>query len=65
MPLHRSVILTYHSLDATGSAISVAPELLRRQMDSLARNGARVVDLCSVCRTPGSVAVTAIRRVWN
>lgn len=47
--LHRSVpILTYHSLDGTGSVISVHPEVFRSQMRSLREwgfQGIRVTDL--------------------
>lgn len=38
-------ILTFHSLDDTGSPISVGPALFRRQMEWLARNGFQAVTL--------------------
>ena len=38
-------ILTYHSLDETGSVISTAPENFRRQMKFLSENGYRAVSL--------------------
>ena len=58
MSLKRSSILTYHSLDHTGSVISIAPELFREQMAWLARSGVRVVPLEQVAITPGAVAIT-------
>ena len=41
----RSCILTYHSLDSSGSVISIRPEIFREQMESLAETGARVAPL--------------------
>jgi peptidoglycan/xylan/chitin deacetylase (PgdA/CDA1 family) len=38
-------ILTYHSLDNSGSVISTAPEIFRRQMQYLSENGYKVVTL--------------------
>ena len=38
-------ILTYHSIDASGSVVSTAPGAFRRQMESLAAGGFRVVAL--------------------
>ncbi len=43
-------ILTYHSLDESGSVISVAPHVFAAQMKSLARTGTRVVALDEVPR---------------
>lgn len=54
----RSAILAYHSLDASGSVISVAPEMFRRQMECLARHGVPVAPLAEVQKVPGSVALT-------
>lgn len=54
----RSVILTYHSLDPSGSVISVAPNRFLRQMEMLAGSGAPVVPLSRVAQTPGGVAIT-------
>ena len=54
----RSCILTYHSLDASGSVISIRPEAFREQMESLAETGARVAPLHAVCETPGAIALT-------
>jgi peptidoglycan/xylan/chitin deacetylase (PgdA/CDA1 family) len=45
MPDSRRAILTYHSLDDSGSVISVAPQLFARQMELLASSGVRVVRL--------------------
>lgn len=54
----RSAIITYHSLDESGSAISNPPALFRAQLDALASSGATVVPLADVRDTPGSVALT-------
>jgi peptidoglycan/xylan/chitin deacetylase (PgdA/CDA1 family) len=54
----RSAILTYHSLDHTGSVISVCPDDFRRQMEALAASGAHVVPLPEIQKHPGAVAIT-------
>jgi peptidoglycan/xylan/chitin deacetylase (PgdA/CDA1 family) len=54
----RSCILTYHSLDPSGSVISMAPYVFREQMAFLAQTGAPVVPLHAVRDTPGAVALT-------
>jgi peptidoglycan/xylan/chitin deacetylase (PgdA/CDA1 family) len=54
----RSAILTYHSLDESGSVISVRPETFRRQMEILAESRIPVVPLAEVRRHPGAVAIT-------
>jgi peptidoglycan/xylan/chitin deacetylase (PgdA/CDA1 family) len=54
----RSTILTYHSIDESGSVISISAELFRRQMARLAECGARVVPLKEIRRSPGAVAIT-------
>ena len=41
-------ILTYHSLDDSGSVISVRPELFIRQMEELAGSGIKVVRLAEL-----------------
>ena len=53
-----SAIITYHSLDESGSAISIAPALFRAQLDALASSRAAVVPLADVRHTPGSVSLT-------
>jgi peptidoglycan/xylan/chitin deacetylase (PgdA/CDA1 family) len=53
-----SAILTYHSLDPSGSVISVAPELFRRQMEWLASSAIPVVSLSRIRESPGAVALT-------
>jgi peptidoglycan/xylan/chitin deacetylase (PgdA/CDA1 family) len=58
MNQRRSSILTYHSLDRSGSAVSVSPQLFRAQMEWLAASGAPVVPLSQVRDTPGAVALT-------
>jgi peptidoglycan/xylan/chitin deacetylase (PgdA/CDA1 family) len=54
----RSCILTYHSLDSSGSVISIRPDMFREQMESLAESGARMAPLDAVCDTPGAIALT-------
>ncbi len=54
----RSAILTYHSLDDTGSVISPPPEVFRRQIESLAGSGIPLVPLDRVASSPGSIALT-------
>jgi peptidoglycan/xylan/chitin deacetylase (PgdA/CDA1 family) len=58
MTRDRSCILTYHSLDSSGSVISIQPGVFREQMESLAEAGARVTPLHAVCKTPGAIALT-------
>jgi len=41
----RFPILTYHSIDNSGSVISTAPEVFRRQMQYLSENGYKAVTL--------------------
>jgi peptidoglycan/xylan/chitin deacetylase (PgdA/CDA1 family) len=53
-----SAILTYHSLDETGSVISTPPAVFRRQMEFLAGSGIPVVPLDQVSERPGGVAIT-------
>ena len=53
-----SAILTYHSLDTSGSVLSTDPEVFQRQMEWLAASGIPVVPLAAAERTPGSVALT-------
>ena len=38
-------ILTYHSIDSSGSVISVAPEVFRKQMETLRQSSTRVLAL--------------------
>jgi peptidoglycan/xylan/chitin deacetylase (PgdA/CDA1 family) len=53
-----AAILTYHSIDTTGSVISTAPQTFRSQMRFLAENRTPVVDLEAVQKHPGAVAIT-------
>jgi len=53
-----SAILTWHSLDESGSVISTPPSIFKRQMESLAQSGVKVVPLSEVRDTPESVALT-------
>ena len=54
----RSAILTYHSIDPSGSVISIHPDLFRRQMETLAGRRVPVVRLGDIRTTPGAVALT-------
>jgi len=54
----KSAVLCYHSLDDSGSVISVTPEAFRSQMRCLAESGRAVVPLTAVHATPGSIAIT-------
>jgi peptidoglycan/xylan/chitin deacetylase (PgdA/CDA1 family) len=54
----ESTILMYHSLDASGSVISIAPEVFRLHMSMLKESGAPVAPLSEVHRTPGAFAIT-------
>jgi peptidoglycan/xylan/chitin deacetylase (PgdA/CDA1 family) len=54
----RSAILTYHSIDDSGSVISMPPATFRRHMDFLAKAGIPVVPLDRALIQPGSVAIT-------
>jgi peptidoglycan/xylan/chitin deacetylase (PgdA/CDA1 family) len=51
-------IFTYHSLDSTGSVISIRPDDFRRQMETLAASATRVVPLAQILDHPGAVAIT-------
>ena len=53
----KSFILTYHSLDNSGSPISVPPHVFEKHITSLVKSGIPIVPLQDVLRTPG-VAVT-------
>lgn len=54
----RSAILTYHSIDDSGSVISMPPATFRRHMDFLAAANIPVVPLDQAIEEPGSVAIT-------
>jgi peptidoglycan/xylan/chitin deacetylase (PgdA/CDA1 family) len=53
-----SAILTYHSLDDSGSVISTPPSQFQRQMEFLASSGIPVLPLDQALDCPGSVAIT-------
>jgi peptidoglycan/xylan/chitin deacetylase (PgdA/CDA1 family) len=56
--MKQPCVLTYHSLDTSGSVISVHPDTFREQMEILVRRAAPVVPLEQICSTPGGVAIT-------
>jgi peptidoglycan/xylan/chitin deacetylase (PgdA/CDA1 family) len=58
MNIASSAILTYHSIDNSGSVISVSPEIFRVQMAVLADAGTPIVPLDRLNTTPGSIAIT-------
>lgn len=51
-------ILTYHSIDRSGSVLSITPELFAHQMAFLAKAGIPVVPLKDVREHAGAVALT-------
>ncbi|CAN5407688.1 polysaccharide deacetylase family protein [soil metagenome] len=53
-------ILTYHSIDVTGSPISVDPETFRRQVRWLAGSGVRVVGVEELLRLPPEAEALAL-----
>jgi peptidoglycan/xylan/chitin deacetylase (PgdA/CDA1 family) len=53
-----SAILTYHSLDDSGSVISTHPDLFREQIECFLKLKIPVVPLRDAQRAPGSVALT-------
>lgn len=57
-PMGTGAILTYHSIDRSGSVLSIAPELFAWQMSSLARAGIPVVPLKDIRNHKGAVALT-------
>jgi peptidoglycan/xylan/chitin deacetylase (PgdA/CDA1 family) len=54
----RSAILTYHSIDDSGSVISISANEFERHLESLAASAVPVVPLREVGKRPGSVALT-------
>lgn len=53
-----SALLTYHSLDQSGSVISCSPARFRQHLESLHNAAIPVVPLDQVLKTPGAVAIT-------
>ncbi len=53
-----SAILTYHSLDDSGSVISIHPDLFREQIECFLKLQIPIVPLKDAMRAPGSVALT-------
>jgi len=58
MKANQSAILTYHSIDQSGSVISTAPDVFEDQMAWLAGSGLAVVPLEQAAENPGGVALT-------
>lgn len=58
MMARASAILTYHSIDDSGSVISISPDRFRHQMEFLAGSSIPVVPLDQAVSRPGSVAIT-------
>jgi peptidoglycan/xylan/chitin deacetylase (PgdA/CDA1 family) len=54
----KSAILTYHSLDDSGSTVSISPGLFRAHLEALVAGSFKLVPLASVPDNPGSVAIT-------
>jgi peptidoglycan/xylan/chitin deacetylase (PgdA/CDA1 family) len=55
-----AVILTYHSIDASGSRISVAPDALERQLDIIAESGRVVTTVSGLLARPRGQRAIAI-----
>jgi peptidoglycan/xylan/chitin deacetylase (PgdA/CDA1 family) len=53
-------ILTYHSIDASGSAISLEPAVFRRHLSWLERSGIRVVGIRELLSLPTDTDAAAI-----
>ena len=53
-------ILMYHSIDPTGSPISMAPEVFQRQLDWLAEERVRVVGLAELLELPDDAEAVAL-----
>lgn len=53
-------ILTYHSIDDSGSAVSVAPERFRRHVQWLGSGAVRVTSLEELLRTPAATDAVAL-----
>jgi len=58
MSRRNPAILTYHSIDNTGSVISTSPRQFHNQMRVLSQSGIPVLPLTQVAGVPGAVAVT-------
>jgi peptidoglycan/xylan/chitin deacetylase (PgdA/CDA1 family) len=58
MNIVSSGILTYHSIDDSGSVISIPGEVFRLHMSMLRDSGTPVVPLDQLHTTPGSIAIT-------
>lgn len=53
-------ILTYHSIDGSGSVISTDPMLFRRQIEALVMRGVRIVPLETVSKLPAGADAVAV-----
>jgi peptidoglycan/xylan/chitin deacetylase (PgdA/CDA1 family) len=54
----KSAIITYHSLDDSGSDLSISPVLFRAHIEILVSSSFQIVPLAGVLDQPGSVAIT-------
>jgi peptidoglycan/xylan/chitin deacetylase (PgdA/CDA1 family) len=54
----RSAILTWHSVDGSGSPISIAPDVFREQVEALAESRIPVVPLREIRQSWGCVSLT-------
>jgi peptidoglycan/xylan/chitin deacetylase (PgdA/CDA1 family) len=54
----KSAIVTYHSLDDSGSNISISPALFRAHLGALVSSSLKVVPLGCILDNPGSIAIT-------
>jgi len=54
----KSAIITYHSLDDSGSSISISSALFRAHLDALISSSLKVVPLAGVLDNPGCIAIT-------
>jgi peptidoglycan/xylan/chitin deacetylase (PgdA/CDA1 family) len=58
MSARKSAILTYHSVDDSGSALSISPAAFRRHLEILSAGNFQVLPLSRLPGVPGSVALT-------
>lgn len=54
----RSAILTYHSIDSSGSVISISPAVFQSHLEILATSALPIVPLSEIEKMPGCIAIT-------